>query len=130
MCVVLVFRVGIVQVWYGRWKVRAVLQKLLVAQQIDIPRLLWDPKVHYCVHKIPPQVLILGQMNQFLNFPSQFLNIILPFMPSKWSLPMRFSDQETVHFAPQHTACSAYLTDHLIMKYHMPDIIIGFSDII
>jgi hypothetical protein len=43
---------------------------------------------------------------------------------------MRFSDQITVHFAPQQTACSVYLIEHLIMKYHTPDILTDFSDII
>jgi hypothetical protein len=108
----------------SKGRVRAVLQELLVAQQIGLPSLSWDPKVPYCVHKMPPQVPIVGQMNQFLTFLPHFLNIILPFTPSKWSLPMRFSDQITVHFSPQHTTCYAYLIDHLIMKYHMADITI------
>ena len=54
-----------------------------------------EPKIHYCIYKRPPLVLIVNQINPDHASPSHVLkihfNIILPSMSrsSKWSLSLR-----------------------------------------
>ena len=68
----------------------------------EIPRILWNPKVHYRTHKRPPTVLILGQPNP-VHIPTSHLleihpNIIHPSMPRspQWPPSLRFPHQDPI----------------------------------
>ena len=91
---------------------RVLLEKLTsFAANQEIPRILWNPKVHYRTHKRPPPFPILSQLDPVPTTPSHFLkihlNIILPstVRSPQWSLSLRFPHQNLVHTSPFIHTC-------------------------
>jgi hypothetical protein len=73
----------------------------------ELPSILWNPKVHYRVHKIPPPVPILSQINPIHTIPFVHLRLGLPsgLLPSGFPTNILY----TFLFSPIRATCPIHL---------------------
>ena len=113
---------------------RVLFEKLTgFAANQEIPRILWNPKVHHRTHKRPPPVLILSQLHPVPTTPSHFLNIHLNIIiPStswspQWSLYLRFLHQNLVHTSP---FLNSLYTTIIIEEYLNANLVVMNGDVL
>jgi hypothetical protein len=84
----------------------------------EIPWILFNPKVHYRIHKRPPRVSILSQSSLVHDFPSHILkvlfniNLLSIHRSCTWSLSLRFPHQNPVCTSPVAHTC------HMLRPLH------------
>jgi hypothetical protein len=103
-----------------------VLEKLQAPQLATVPHIVWNPKVNYPVHKSPPHVHILRQIDLVHALPSYsfniYFNIILHLhvgLPSGYF--RQVSHQNPVGTSPLliRVTCSA---NHILLYTRHPNI--------
>ena len=85
----------------------------------EIPRILWNPKVHYRIHKFPPPAPILNQIDP-VHIPTfnvlkieLNINFLSKYGSSKQYLSLRIPHQDPVYTFPLPDTC------YMLRPYHI-----------
>jgi hypothetical protein len=90
----------------------------------EIPRILWNPKIHYRIHQCPPPVPIFSPLDWIHTPISYFLKIQLNIRPPskpgspKWPISLRFPHQNPVYASPLRHTCYMTRSSHSSRFYH------------
>jgi len=90
----------------------------------EIPHLLFNPKVHYCVHNSPTLVTVVSQTNPAHTFPPYFLKIqsniifLSTSIYTDWSLHLRLSEQNLACISYVSHACYIHNPSHSPCVHH------------
>ena len=113
--------------WPTQRDIVLVLEDNRSAARQEVPGILWNPKVHYCIHKRPSPVPILSHISPVYASPCHFLDIYFDITlrstprSFKWSLSLSPPQQNPLRSSAMSRTC--HMPRPLILLYSITRII-------